>query len=189
MSTQQRIHHLGSGESLSAAAIPTPQSGSPCASQLVGRVKPALLVARGCMRCVRAPPAEGLTHSKAPRPLSSSSLLSEGEFETEVEELEGREDNDRERDLSGLFTGDGGVSSFSSSSLLSEVEFETEVEELEEREDNVRERDYSGLFTGDEGVSPLANRWRKSPTASPRLHRVKEPGFEVELARNLGVAA
>ena len=110
MSTQQRIHHFGSGESLNAAAIPTPQSGSPCASQHLGRGKPSLLVARGCMRCVRAPPAEGLTHSKASRPLSSSSLLSEGEFETEVEELEGREDNVRERDSSGWFTGDGGVS-------------------------------------------------------------------------------
>ena len=159
MSTQQRIHHFGSGESLSAAAIPTPQSGSPCASQHFGREKKSLLVARGCMRGVRAPPAEGLAHSKASRPLSSSSLLSEGEFETEVEELEGRKDN-------------------------------------------VRERDSSGWFTGDGGVSLLANRWRKSPTTSPsqrrpkvrggdcvhdRLHRVKEPGLEVELARNLGL--
>ena len=73
----------------------------------------ALLVARGCMRCVRALPAEALTHSKTSRLLSSSSLLSKGEFETEVEELEGREDNVRERDLSGLFTGDGGVSPLS----------------------------------------------------------------------------
>ena len=86
-------------------AIPTPKSGSPCASQHLGRGKPALLVARGCMRS-----AEGLTHSKASRPLSSSSLLSEVEFETEVEELEELEDNVRECDLSGLFTGDGGVS-------------------------------------------------------------------------------
>ena len=102
MSTQQRIHHLGSGESLSAGAAPTPQSGSPCALQHLGWGKPALLVARGCTRCVRAPPAEGLTHSTASRPLSSSSLLSEGEFETEVEELEGREDNVRERGVSPL---------------------------------------------------------------------------------------
>ena len=45
-----------------------------------------------------------------PKVLPTPRLPSEGEFETEIEELEGREDNVQERDLSGLYTGDGGVS-------------------------------------------------------------------------------